>query len=137
MDLNSAHEAISVKSEQLNIKTPIVCGYDFGRKGELIDLNYEELFKSYLTTGFQATNLAYAIEVLKKIFNVYFILQEINKMLEEREKSILEILSADQLDPFFKYPSNRKRRALTIFLGYTSNMVTSGLREVLFIIFKN
>jgi len=31
---------------------------------------------------------------------------------------------------FFPYPDSRRIRALTIFLGYTSNLVTSGLREV-------
>lgn len=51
-------------------------------------------------------------------------------MLEEREKSIEEKLLLNQLDPFFKYPIGRRRQALTIFLGYTSNMVTSGLRDV-------
>lgn len=60
-------------------------GYDFNAK-----LDYNKLLDSFLTTGFQATNLAKAIEIIKK-------------MQEEK---------------------------CTIFLGYTSNMVTSGLRDV-------
>jgi len=60
-------------------------GYDFSK-----GLNYDKLLDSFSTTGFQASNLGKAIEIIKK-------------MREEK---------------------------CTIFLGYTSNMVTSGLREV-------
>ena len=60
-------------------------GYDFNK-----GVNYDELLNSFTTTGFQASNLGKAIEIIKK-------------MREEK---------------------------CTIFLGYTSNMVTSGLREV-------
>lgn len=60
-------------------------GYDFNNK-----LDYNKLLDSFSTTGFQASNLGKAIEIIKK-------------MREEK---------------------------CTIFLGYTSNMVTSGLRDV-------
>lgn len=60
-------------------------GYDFNK-----GVNYDKLIDSYLTTGFQATHLAQAIEIIKQ-------------MREEE---------------------------CTIYLGYTSNMVTSGLRDI-------
>src|SRR3990167_8254083 len=60
-------------------------GYDFNN-----GVDYDKIIDSYFTTGFQATNLAEAIEIIKK-------------MREEK---------------------------CTIFLGYTSNMVTSGLRDI-------
>ncbi len=60
-------------------------GYDFNR-----GIDYEKLLDSYLTTGFQATHLFKAIEL-------------INKMIKEKA---------------------------TIYLGYTSNLVTSGLRDI-------
>lgn len=60
-------------------------GYDFNK-----GVNYKEIMKSLFSTGFQATHLAQAIEIVKK-------------MREDK---------------------------CTIFLGYTSNMVTSGLRDV-------
>jgi len=63
---------------------PEVRGYDF--EGEF---NFENFMKSYLTTGFQATNLAQAIEIIKEM---------------RREKT-------------------------DIFLGFTSNVGTSGMRE--------
>jgi len=60
-------------------------GYDFSK-----GLDYDKLLDSFSTTGFQASNLGKAIEIIKKM----------------------------------------RKDNCTIFLGYTSNMVTSGLREV-------
>ena len=60
-------------------------GYNFDN-----DLNYDKLIDSFLTTGFQATNLAKAIEIIKEM----------------------------------------RKNKCRIYLGYTSNMVTSGLRDI-------
>ncbi len=70
----------SVEIEGISIK-----GYDFEGK-----VNYSELIDSFASTGFQATQLSRAIEIIKKM---------------------------------------RKERAY-IYLGYTSNMVSSGLRDI-------
>ena len=71
---------------------PEVRGFDFSKEFDL-----GRFLQSYATTGFQATNLAKAIDIVKEM---------------------------------------RKREA-TIFLGYTSNMVSSGLREVIAYLAKN
>jgi deoxyhypusine synthase len=60
-------------------------GYDFNK-----GIDYDKLIDRYLTTGFQATHFAKAIEI-------------INKMINEK---------------------------VSIYLGYTSNLVTSGLRDI-------
>lgn len=65
---------------------PKVDGYDFEKP-----FDFQEFLKSFSTTGFQATNLAEGIEIVKAM---------------QREKA-------------------------TIFLSYTSNMVSSGLREII------
>uniref|UniRef100_A0AC34QBM3 Deoxyhypusine synthase n=1 Tax=Panagrolaimus sp. JU765 TaxID=591449 RepID=A0AC34QBM3_9BILA len=57
-DLESAQDAVLVKSEKMDDDTPKVRGYDFNE-----GIDYEKLLDSYLTTGFQATNLGLAIEV--------------------------------------------------------------------------
>ncbi len=62
-----------------------VHGYDFNK-----GVNYDNLLEGYLTTGFQATHLAKAIEMIKQM----------------------------------------RKDKCTIYLGYTSNMVSSGLRDV-------
>ncbi len=66
-------------------------GYDFNKvEGNMGGKDYSYLLDSYLTTGFQASHFAKAVEIIKK-------------MREEK---------------------------VCIYLGYTSNMVTSGLRDV-------
>jgi len=65
---------------------PKIKGYDFNEK-----FDFNNFLKSFSTTGFQATNLAKAIEVIKTM---------------RREKA-------------------------KIFLAFTSNMVSSGVREVI------
>ncbi|MEM2916632.1 MAG: deoxyhypusine synthase [Candidatus Woesearchaeota archaeon] len=64
---------------------PEIHGYNFDN-----GVDYDKILDSFATTGFQASHLAKAIEI-------------INKMREEK---------------------------CTIFLGYTSNLVTSGLRDI-------
>lgn len=64
---------------------PEVHGYDFNK-----GVDYDKILDSYLTTGFQATHLHRAIELIKKM----------------------------------------RKEKCTIFLGYTSNLVSSGLRDV-------
>src|SRR3989344_2745256 len=70
----------SVEIEGISIK-----GYDFNEK-----LDYSKLIDSFASTGFQASHLSKAIEIIKEM---------------------------------------RKNHAY-IYLGYTSNMMTSGLREI-------
>ncbi|MEM2956374.1 MAG: deoxyhypusine synthase [Candidatus Pacearchaeota archaeon] len=79
-----AKEAILKKSKESHGLT--IKGYDFNN-----NFNFFEFLKSYESTGFQASNLAKAIEIIKKM---------------------------------------RKENAF-IYLGYTSNMVSSGLREMI------
>jgi len=79
-----ASEALLVESQEpegLTIK-----GYNFNEK-----FDFKKFLASYLTTGAQASNLAKAIEIIKKM---------------------------------------RKEKAF-IYLGYTSNMVTTGNRELI------
>ncbi len=65
---------------------PHIKGYDFNGR-----FDFDEFLKSYSYTGFQATNLGKAIEIIKAM----------------------------------------ARENATIFLAYTSNMVSSGVREVI------
>jgi deoxyhypusine synthase len=78
-----AEQAILGKSEEVQGLT--IGGYDFNN-----GVDYDKLLGSYSSIGFQATNLAKAIEIIKEM---------------------------------------RKEHAY-IYLGYTSNMVSSGLRDI-------
>jgi deoxyhypusine synthase len=82
--INVAKDAILKKSEEVNSIS--IKGYDFNKK-----FDFNEFLSAYQTTGFQASNLAKAIEIIKKM---------------------------------------RKDKAF-IYLGYTSNIVSSGIRETI------
>lgn len=104
-----AKNAVMVDSEKLPQKTPVVTGFDWNRGG-----NYDELLNSYKFMGFQATNFGLAVD-------------EINKMIELRSLPLDdENQDIYEDDEFIKRKNN-----CTIFFGYTSNIVSSGLRETI------
>uniref|UniRef100_A0A8C6U6I9 deoxyhypusine synthase n=1 Tax=Neogobius melanostomus TaxID=47308 RepID=A0A8C6U6I9_9GOBI len=99
-----AMEAVLKPSCELPEDMLKIKGYDFNQGVDL-----QAVLKSYLTTGFQASSLGLAI-------------QEINNMIEKRLEST-EAKEANESDPSSNKPG------CTIFLGYTSNLISSGVRE--------
>ncbi|GLG99266.1 Probable deoxyhypusine synthase [Gryllus bimaculatus] len=103
-----ALNAVLVKSVPLPAGTPIIKGYDFNK-----GINYHALLETYLSSGFQATYFGQAVD-------------EVRKMLLCRRQALPE----DKEDDSFEEDEFIKRRSnCTIFLGYTSNMVSCGVRE--------
>ncbi|XP_041633580.1 deoxyhypusine synthase [Cheilinus undulatus] len=101
-----ATDAVLKRSCKLPEGTPIIRGYDFN---EGVDL--QAVLKTYLTTGFQASRLGLAIE-------------EINRMIEMRlEPQGVEGEGDDYIGGV------EPKLGCTIFLGYTSNLISSGVRE--------
>lgn len=86
-----------------------VRGYTFEDERGVPNLNLQHLLDSFIHTGFQATHLGRAIDIVKE-------------MLKERKQPFVPDLRID--DVFI-----RPRTACTIFLSYTSNMISSGIRE--------
>lgn len=84
-------------------------GYDFND-----GINYSALFRSYKHSGFQATNFGLAVE-------------EILRMLVARRIPLEE----DQEDNLEEDEFIKRRHGCTIFLGYTSNMSSCGIRETI------
>lgn len=103
----AALKAVYVESIDISDRE-IVKGYDFNE-----GINYEKMFASYRHTGFQATNLGLAIE-------------EVNKMIKWRLSD--EPIGEDETEEF-KDPEVRAKTRCTIYLGYTSNMASCGMRE--------
>lgn len=101
-----AADAVLVKSEKL--LSPTVTGYDFNA-----GVDYDALLNSYARTGFQASNLARAIEEVSNMLN-WSLAQEPVPEDEEEE---------------FKAIEKRDRVRTKIWLAYTSNLISSGLRE--------
>ncbi|KAM9779627.1 deoxyhypusine synthase-like [Neosynchiropus ocellatus] len=101
----AAKEAVLKTSCDVPENLLTIKGYDFN-KG--VDLH--EVLKSYLTTGFQSSSLGLAI-------------QQINQMIEKRLEPV-EIDEENQAD-------GEKKNGCTIFLGFTSNLISSGVRETI------
>lgn len=105
---NKAIEAVlMVKSEPVAEGTPEVRGYDFNK-----GIDYDAIFNSFKTMGFQGTNLGLAID-------------QINDMLKWRLSDEVEV------DPDPECTIDRTKVKCTIFFGYTSNMVSCGNREII------
>lgn len=110
-----AVNAVLVPSQELPAETPIVAGYDWEN-----GTDYNKLLESYARTGFQATSFGKAVA-------------EINKMLKCR----LIPLTEETSDSFEEDMFIKKKTNCTIFLGYTSNMISSGLRDTIRFLVKN
>ncbi|XP_035825738.1 deoxyhypusine synthase [Aplysia californica] len=104
-----AAEAVLAKSEPMPEGSEVVRGYDFNE-----GVNYHKLFESMVTTGFQATSVGRAI-------------QEINKMIDCKFQDIPESKKPD----INLNPSGRELTNCTIFLSYTSNLISAGTREAI------
>lgn len=108
-DFEKAKESVFMKSVKLD-DGDIVKGYDFNK-----GVDYHELFKSYKSIGFQANAMGKAIDI-------------INDMIDWR-------LSKEPVDPEegdeYLNPEVRAKTRCTIFLGYTSNMASCGMREII------
>lgn len=59
---SSVHSTVFKESESLEGKCDKIEGYDFNQ-----GLNYPKLLRSMLTTGFQASNLGEAIDVVNQM----------------------------------------------------------------------
>ncbi|KAJ3321357.1 hypothetical protein HDU93_003404, partial [Gonapodya sp. JEL0774] len=112
---------------EISPRTPItVRGYDFNN-----GVDWGGVIGSLQTTGFQATNLGRAIEEVNIMLNARINGEDraksINKTLDHRFGAIPSSNSSStETDPS---TSHRPTTPITIILSYTSNLVSSGLRE--------
>lgn len=102
-------KAILVHSTSLPAGTPTVKGYNWN-----LGIDYHALFQTYKYSGFQATNFGLAVD-------------EINKMLAARKVPLTE----DQIDCTEEDEFIKRKNSCTIFLGYTSNMASCGMRDTI------
>ena len=90
-------------------------GHEFRTQPLSGEQELDRLMKSFLTTGFQATNLAMAVEQIKD--------------MRAWRLSDTEWKEGD--DEALKDPKVRERIRARIFFAYTSNQISCGQREVL------
>jgi deoxyhypusine synthase len=107
-------------------------GYDLNE-----GINYDKIFQSYRTTGFQATNFSKAVDEINRMVSSASSLESrsvrtnINPIPQKKIQRKSEPLSQD------KSESGVIHTNCTIFLGYTSNMMSSGIREYIRYLVKN
>ena len=103
--------AVLQKSDDSELKDTAACeGPDFDK-----DRSLDGLCAKLLTTGFQATNIGLAVK-------------EIERM---RAWRLSDVPITENEDDDFKDPQVRRNTKAKIFLAYTSNMISSGVREVI------
>ena len=112
----SALDAVLLKSVEMPSGTRTVCGYDF--EGAF---DFQQMLDAMLTSGFQATEFGRAVD-------------EVNKMLKWRLSD--EPCGPDDCDEE-KDPAFRATVRCKIFLGFTSNLISSGVREQLRFMMKH
>jgi deoxyhypusine synthase len=109
-----AADAVLAKSEKLTSDT--ISGYDWSK-----GVDYEALLDSYVRTGFQATNFGMAVA-------------EINRMLDW---SLADVPVAEDEDDKYMSKEAREKVRTKIWLSYTSNLISSGLRETICFLAKH
>ncbi|MED6130587.1 hypothetical protein PIB30_002181 [Stylosanthes scabra] len=106
---SSVHSTVFKESENLEGKCTKIEGYDFNH-----GVNYHQLLKSMITTGFQASNLGDAIQLT-------------NQMLDWR---LADEPVADDCNEQERDLGYRKSVTCKVFLGFTSNIISSGVRDI-------
>ena len=107
--LLKAKAAVMKKSDNMEL-LDIIKGYNFNE-----GVNYSNIFSNLKTMGFQATALGKAIDI-------------VNNMIKWKLSN--EEIKDDESD-YYKDPIIREAERCKIFLGYTSNMASCGMREIL------
>lgn len=104
-----------------------------------LPLDLHQLLASYARIGFQASSLAKAIDIVDKMVRHCGgpLPDHLSHPKTQRKWRLSdEPLTEDESDDY-KDPAVRAGTKCKIFLGYTSNMISSGLREVILHLVKH
>ncbi|RUS29995.1 DHS-like NAD/FAD-binding domain-containing protein [Jimgerdemannia flammicorona] len=116
-DIHIATEAVLVQSMEMPAGSIKVHGPDFNR-----DLSLHELLSSFNTMGFQASALGKAIDIVNKMVG--------SASFDRSWRLSDEPIRSDDPEHLQVF-TTRASVKCKIFLGYTSNLVSSGMREVI------
>nr|XP_027200418.1 homospermidine synthase 2-like [Dermatophagoides pteronyssinus] len=111
---------------------PLIAGFDFEQ-----DAAFDKLLNAYSNFGFQATHLGRAAHILNQMLSWRLAdepltpeeLRELQVRPELNDAPLEQLRSCAPEDFSWAAPAVRANTRATIFLSFTSNMVTSGLRE--------
>ncbi|KAI9262717.1 deoxyhypusine synthase [Sporodiniella umbellata] len=105
-----AFSAVFVQSEEMPEGSVLIQGPDFNK-----ELSLSDLLGAYKRIGYQGSSLGEAIEIVKEM---------------RRWRLSDEPIADDEIEEYLD-PKVREKTKCKIFLGYTSNLVSSGLREII------
>ncbi|CEG79818.1 Putative Deoxyhypusine synthase [Rhizopus microsporus] len=105
-----ALNAVFVESVDMPDDAVLIKGPDFNKK-----LSLSELLGAYKQIGYQGSSLGEAIDIIKEM---------------RKWRLSDEPVAVDEVQEYLD-PEVRKKTKCKIFLGYTSNLVSSGLREII------
>ena len=123
-----AQEAVLVASEPMPEGAEKVRGYEF-QMGKPVD--YHALLQAFTTSGFQATNFGLAVKRINEMVIVIGCSVHSQTLLSSKLELRGQPVPEEKLKPFLEEPGDRPITNCTIFLGYTSNQISSGCREVI------
>jgi deoxyhypusine synthase len=107
--------AVLMESASMPEGTPQCRGFDFSSSKDQGREMLDALLESFKFTGFQASNLGEAIEEIRKM----------------RKWRLSDVEWREGDDPSLQPPEVRERIRARIFLGYTSNQISCGQREII------
>ena len=123
----SAAAAVLVQSEPLPEDAIPIRGPDLTKP-----LSLTELLSSYQKIGFQASSLSTAVNIIQNMVCLTYIsLDEVGfRLIDQRRWRLSDVpITPDEPDDLLD-PQIRASTKCTIFLGFTSNLMSSGLREI-------
>ena len=129
-----ASAAVLQHSEAVPDDVPHVKGPDLEQPFTL-----QSLLSDYERIGFQATSLGKAIEIVNKMVRRPFFQANIHvkyHSIQRRWRLSDEPIAEDEREDY-RSPETRAQTRCKIFLGYTSNLISSGLREVILYLVKH
>ena len=122
---SSVFESVLVKSESMPLDAVAVKGFDFNNGiGDV-----HSLLSTYITTGFQATHFGRAVKEIEKMVVICVCASKVLYFIQLDKKA--EKVPEGSLKPHLSESGDRLVDNCTIFLGYTSNLISSGIRETI------
>nr|CAD21436.1 deoxyhypusine synthase [Senecio vernalis] len=108
--MENLRSVVFKESESLEGTCAKIRGYDFNN-----GIDYSQILKSMVSTGFQASNLGDAIETVNQMLDWRLSHEQVTEDCSEEEKN----------------PTYRESIKCKIFLGFTSNLISSGVRDII------
>jgi deoxyhypusine synthase len=113
-----------VCSEEVPIDAPVVKGYDFNS-----GVDYQSILAHMITTGYQATSFGQAIEEIRRMVCPEGALMSCTLHVLQLTWRLSDQAPVPEDGDDLQTPEQRAQIRCKIFFGYTSNLISSGIRE--------